>query len=200
MLGSNNSKHGKNNLHFPCVPSKHFAPTTTCGHLSDTCHINSSLSVSYPPCWHQHHLKPITDGSKLFLSHFVKIIIQQRVKEKQKLQGEKITSLKNFFQKERMTAKDTAGSYHKTNIIPNPPISPMRMMCGQCCSVLAKNGLVTPKMTGGLWKWERDKKKKALIKGNKKHRFVTSSVLDAQVACVKVEPIPSLCKLHRVRI
>lgn len=29
-------------------------------------------------------------------------------------------------------------------------MSPMRMMCGQCCRVLAKNGLVTPRTTDGL--------------------------------------------------
>ena len=28
--------------------------------------------------------------------------------------------------------------------------SPMRKMCGQCCNVLAKKGLVTPSITGGL--------------------------------------------------
>ena len=30
-------------------------------------------------------------------------------------------------------------------------MSPLRMMCGQCCSVFAKKGLVTPRMTDGLW-------------------------------------------------
>lgn len=29
-------------------------------------------------------------------------------------------------------------------------MSPMRMICGQCCRVLAKKGLVTPRMTDGL--------------------------------------------------
>lgn len=29
-------------------------------------------------------------------------------------------------------------------------MSPMRMMCGQCCRVFAKKGLVTPRMTEGL--------------------------------------------------
>jgi len=27
--------------------------------------------------------------------------------------------------------------------------SHIRMMCGQCCRVFAKNGLVTPRITGG---------------------------------------------------
>lgn len=38
----------------------------------------------------------------------------------------------------------------KNAVLPDNLRSPIRMMCGQCCSVLAKNGFVTPSMTEGL--------------------------------------------------
>ena len=36
--------------------------------------------------------------------------------------------------------------------LPSPDISPILTMLGQCCKVLAKNGFVTPNITGGLEK------------------------------------------------
>ncbi len=43
--------------------------------------------------------------------------------------------------------------YHLTYQVPYLPLeltSPILITCGQCCNVLAKNGLVTPKTTDGL--------------------------------------------------
>ena len=34
--------------------------------------------------------------------------------------------------------------------LPSPDISPILTILGQCCNVLAKNGFVTPNITGGL--------------------------------------------------
>ena len=34
--------------------------------------------------------------------------------------------------------------------VPSCDISPIRKICGQCCSVLAKKGFVTPNITAGL--------------------------------------------------
>jgi len=46
--------------------------------------------------------------------------------------------------------KDEINNTDKPNTIRPAVISPILTMCGQCCSVLTKNGFVTPRITDGL--------------------------------------------------